>query len=123
MLAQGLDPLDVRQAGRVASAARATFGAVADALLASKAGGWRNAKHRAQWADDTKIYAAPLRPLPVAEVSTQDVFRVLQPLWKSKPETASRLRGRIEAVLDAARSAGHIDDRAPIRPDGPAILK
>ena len=112
LLAQGLDPLDARLAGRVASAARVTFGAVADALLAAKASGLRNAKHRGQWAMTLKVYAAPLRPLPVAEVSTQDVLKVLQPLWQAKPETASRLRGRIEAVIDAARSAGHIDDRA-----------
>ena len=60
-----------------------------------------------------KVYAAPLRPLPVAEVSTQDVLRVLQPLWTTKPTTASRLRGRIESVIDAARAGGHIPDTAP----------
>jgi integrase len=113
LLAQGLDPLEARQAGRNANAARMTFGECAEALLAAKASGWRNAKHRGQWAMTLKVYAAPLRPLPVAEVSTQDVLKVLQPLWQAKPETASRLRGRIEAVINAARSAGHIDDRAP----------
>ncbi|VFU08404.1 Integrase (fragment) [Methylocella tundrae] len=58
-------------------------------------------------------YAASLRPIAVADVSTQDVLRALQPIWRTKPETASRLRGRIEAVIDSARVAGHIDDRAP----------
>ncbi|WP_049768080.1 phage integrase central domain-containing protein [Methylocella silvestris] len=60
-----------------------------------------------------KVYAASLRPIAVADVSTQDVLRVLQPIWRTKPETASRLRGRIEAAVDSARVAGHIDDRAP----------
>jgi integrase len=113
LLAQGFDPLDARQADRRAAAGRVTFGECADTLLAAKASGWRNAKHRDQWAMTLKVYAAPLRLLPVAEVSSQDVLKVLQPLWLEKPETALRLRGRIEAVLDAARTAGHIDDRAP----------
>jgi integrase len=113
LLAQGVDPLEARQAGRHATKARMTFGQCADDFLASKASGWRNAKHRGQWAMTLNVYAAPIRPLSVADVSTQDVLKVLQPLWLEKPETASRLRGRIQAVLDAARSAGHIDDRAP----------
>ncbi len=113
LLAQGVDPLDARRAVRLTSSERVTFGKCADALLASKASGWRNAKHRDQWAMTLKVYGAPLRPLAASEVSTQDVLKVLQPIWTEKPETASRLRGRIEAVLDAARTAGHIDDRAP----------
>lgn len=112
-LGQGIDPLDARKAEQRTMAGRKTFGQCADALLASKASGWRNAKHRNQWAMTLKVYAAPLRPLPVAEISTQDVLKVLQPVWSTKPETASRLRGRIEAVIDSARVAGHLDDRAP----------
>jgi integrase len=112
-LGQCIDPLDARKAEQHTKSGRVTFDQCADALLASKASGWRNAKHRDQWAMTLKVYAAPLRPLPVAEVSTQDVLKVLQPIWSTKPETASRLRGRIEAVIDAARVAGHIDDRAP----------
>lgn len=53
-------------------------------------------------------YAAPLRPRPVDEIDTEAVLAVLQPLWQTRPETASRLRGRVEAVLDAARAKGHI---------------
>jgi integrase len=112
-LAQGIDPLDSRQADRRDKAARVTFGQCADALLASKADGWRNEKHRDQWAMTLKVYAAPLRPLPIAEVSTQDILKVLQSIWNTKPETASRLRGRVEAVIDAARTAGHIEDHRP----------
>lgn len=112
-LVSGIDPLEARAAERRANAARVTFGECAGALLRSKESGWNNAKHRAQWATTLETYAAPLRSLPVADVSTQDVLRALQPIWRTKPETASRLRGRIEAVIDSARVAGHIDDRAP----------
>lgn len=113
LLAQGIDPLDARRAGRRAAAERVTFGQCADAFLAAKEAAWRNAKHRAQWRMTLEVYAATLRELPVAEVSTQDILKVLQPIWSTKPETASRLRGRIEAVLDSARVAGHIGDREP----------
>ncbi len=113
LLAQGIDPLDARRADRRATAARVTFGHCADAFLAAKESSWRNAKHRAQWRMTLETYAAPLRSLPVAEVSTQNILRVIQPIWQEKPETASRLRGRIEAVLDSARVAGHIPEREP----------
>jgi integrase len=105
-LANGDDPIKTRRAAREAQDARKTFGEVADAFLAAKAHGWRNAKHRAQWRMTLADYAAPLRALPVDEVDTAAVLAVLQPLWQAKPETASRLRGRIEAVLDAARASG-----------------
>jgi Arm DNA-binding domain len=105
-LANGNDPIKTRRAARVAQDARETFGEVADSFLAIKAHGWRNAKHRAQWRMTLADYAAPLRALPVDEVDTAAVLGVLQPLWQAKPETASRLRGRIEAVLDAARVQG-----------------
>ena len=113
LLAQGIDPLDARRADRLATAARVTFGRCADAFLAAKESSWRNEKHRAQWAMTLQVYAGPLRQLPVAGITTQDVLKVLQPLWQAKPETASRLRGRIEAVLDSARVAGHIPEREP----------
>jgi hypothetical protein len=53
-------------------------------------------------------YAAPLRDKPVADIATADVLAVLKPIWREKPETAARLRGRIEQVIDAARALGHI---------------
>jgi integrase len=67
---------------------------------------WRNSKHAGQWEMTLKEYAAPLRRLPVNSVTTEDVLSVLKPLWNEKPETASRLRGRIERVLDAAKAQG-----------------
>jgi hypothetical protein len=108
LVAAGVNPIEARrEAGRIA-AGKPTFGRCADALLAAKASEWRNEKHRAQWAITLETYAAPLRGLPVDEVDTEAVLGVLQPLWQAKPETASRLRGRIETVLDAARAKGHI---------------
>lgn len=110
-LAEGRSPLDDKrsdeQAQRVASVP-SSFGDVADALIASRAPGWRNEKHHAQWRMTLEVYAAPLRGKPVAAITTEDVLSVLQPIWMEKPETASRTRGRIEAVLDAARVRGLI---------------
>ncbi|WP_034998471.1 tyrosine-type recombinase/integrase [Beijerinckia mobilis] len=112
-LTKGIDPLEARAAERRANATRITFGQFCETFLATRESGWKNEKHRAQWRMTLETYAASLRSTPLGEISTQDVLRVLEPIWTTKAETASRLRGRIEAVLDAARVAGHIDDRAP----------
>jgi integrase len=107
-LAGGVDPIDARQTDRRAQKGRKTFGQVATAFLAAKEAGWRNEKHRKQWRMTLEIYAGPLWGVPPSEVDTAAVLGVLQPIWTAKPETAARLRGRIEAVLDAARVSGHI---------------
>jgi integrase len=83
-----------------------TFGAAADKLIEDLSPQWKNAVHRAQWKTSLEVDAAALRPLPVASISTEDVLGILQPIWKTKPETASRVRGRIERVLDAAKAKG-----------------
>ena len=83
--------------------------------MASLENGWRNPKHRAQWKMTLSVYAAPLRDMPVDKISTEDVLAVLKPLWTTKPETASRLRGRIERVLDAARVRGLRQGENPAR--------
>ena len=105
MLAAGQNPID---AARLARAGRPTFGQVADDFLSAKQSEWRNAKHRAQWEMTLHRYCSPLRSVPVDEIDTAAVLEVLQPLWASIPETASRVRGRIETVLDAARARGLI---------------
>lgn len=105
VLAAGQNPID---AARLAKVRRPTFGQVADEFLAAKASEWRNSKHRAQWNMTLEKYAGPLRARPVDEIDTAAVLEVLQPLWRHIPETASRLRGRIETVLDAARARGLI---------------
>jgi integrase len=114
LLKAGSDPLEKREADAAAAmaaaqaAARAkTFREVADLYLAAHERGWRNAKHRAQWAMTLREYAGPhLGDMPVAGIRTEHVEAALRPIWHTKPETASRLRGRIEAVLDYATVKG-----------------
>ena len=83
-----------------------TFGEIADRHIAAMEPNWRNPKHRAQWKMTLDVYAKPLRAKPVDQITTADVLEVLQPIWHTIPETASRLRGRIENVLDAAKVLG-----------------
>ncbi len=108
LLAAGVNPKNARDDARTAEIARPTFGRCADEFLAAKESEWRNEKHRAQWSMTLTKYAGPLRSKPVDEIDTESVLAVLSPLWKKTPETASRLRARIEAVLDAARARGFI---------------
>ncbi|MCF8475858.1 MAG: integrase arm-type DNA-binding domain-containing protein [Pseudolabrys sp.] len=103
-VAEGIDPVMERRRGLVSTP---LFGEAADTFIAAMAPQFRNAKHIEQWRMTLKVYAAPLRGKPVDEISTEDVLEVLRPIWKSKNETASRLRGRIERVLDAAKAQGH----------------
>ena len=104
-LAAGRNPID---AARLAQVGQPTFGQVADEFVAAKQSEWRNGKHRAQWTMTLQRYCGPLRALPVDEIDTAAVLEILKPLWTRVPETASRLRGRIETVLDAARARGLI---------------
>jgi hypothetical protein len=115
LLAEGVDPLEAKAAAMAKRESRRTFGQVAEVFLAAKEHGWRNAKHRAQWRMTLEKYAADLWARPVDEVDTTAVLAALQPLWQAKPETASRLRGRIEAVLDAARVQGLRHGENPAR--------
>ena len=76
---------------------------------------WKNPKHRAQWRMTLQVYCKPLRHLPVDQISTEDVLAVLNPIWSTVPETASRVRGRIERVIDAARARGLRTSENPAR--------
>jgi integrase len=109
-LADGFDPLASRDK-QVAM----TFSEAADALIENMSSSWRNEKHRAQWKMTLTVYCEPLRSKPMAEIGTEDVLKVLQPLWATKPETASRLRGRIERVFDYARAHGQRTSENPAR--------
>lgn len=109
----GVNPIENRREAKRASAGIPTFGKVADELIEAKSPEWRNAKHREQWRVTLSGYAAPLRETPVDKVDTEAILRVLKPLWLEKPETASRVRGRIEAVLDAAKAQGHRSGENP----------
>ncbi|MET0527930.1 MAG: Arm DNA-binding domain-containing protein, partial [Microvirga sp.] len=109
-VADGLDPLASRD-----KPVAMTFGEAADALIESMSSSWRNEKHRAQWKMTLTVYCEPLRSKPVAEIGTEDVLKVLKPLWTTKPETASRLRGRVERVFDYARAHGQRTGETPAR--------
>lgn len=110
-LAEGVNPLEMRRSER----AIPTFGEAADALVDDIASGFRNAKHLEQWRMTLKNYAATLRSKSVADITTEDVLAALKPIWTTKSETASRLRGRIERVLDAAKAKGQRTGENPAR--------
>ncbi|MEI8697658.1 tyrosine-type recombinase/integrase [Mesorhizobium sp. ISC15] len=100
-VAEGRDPIAEK-----AKEAEPTFGECADKFLALMEASWRNDKHRTQWRMTLTEYCGPIRTKRVSEVGTDDVLTILSPIWNSKPETASRLRGRIERVLDFAKAKG-----------------
>ena len=100
----GIDPVEERKAARAALIAAQRRGLVfsnaIDRYLDSKLDAFKNDKHRQQWRNTLETYAKPeLGSLLVQDITVQDVLRVLKPIWSEKTETASRLRGRIEAVL------------------------
>jgi integrase len=106
LLKAGRDPLAEWNKGDATEAP--TFGAAADDYLAAHEGTFRNAKHAAQWRMTLTRYCEPIRNMPVDAIDTEAGLCVLGPVWMRAPETASRLRRRIEAVMDAARARGHI---------------
>ncbi|WP_432807318.1 phage integrase central domain-containing protein [Microvirga terrae] len=88
---------------------------MADEVIASLESGWRNPKHRDQWRTTLQTYCDPMRGVPVDQVTTDHVLSVLKPFWSKVPETASRLWGRIEKMLDAAKARGHRWGENPAR--------
>lgn len=120
----GIDPLEERQqkaaealaAAQAAQIAGITFKAVAEAYIGANEASWRNDKHRQQWRNTLATYVYPVMgELPVAEIGTAHVLQILEPIWKDKPETASRVRGRIETILDAAKARGYRQGENPAR--------
>ncbi|MBV8095895.1 MAG: tyrosine-type recombinase/integrase, partial [Acetobacteraceae bacterium] len=109
---EGVDPIEARQAKNAAQRisdgrATATFEKVAGEFVTVHKPSWKNAKHGAQWESTLRQYCYPqLGSLPVADIEAAHVLGVLKPIWIQKPETASRLRGRIEAILDYAAAHG-----------------
>lgn len=120
----GIDPLEERQrmaaeaeaAAQAAQIAGITFRGVAEAYIAANEDGWRNPKHRQQWRNTLTTYVYPVMgDLPVAEIGTAHVLQIIEPIWREKAETASRIRGRIETVLDAAKARGYREGENPAR--------
>ncbi len=115
MLADGVDPIADKRARRAIASRTRTFGSFADDFIGSILSEFKNPKHRAQWESTLATYAAPLRAKLLNDITTEDVRQVLQPLWNTKHETARRLRGRIERILSAAKSAGLREGENPAR--------
>ena len=116
----GVDPIKARKAAlaesRLEAARSITFKDAAEAYIKAHEAGWRNAKHANQWRNTLETYAYPgLGSLPVQGVDVALVMRVLEPIWATKTETASRVRGRIESVLDWASARGYRLGENPAR--------
>ena len=131
-VADGIDPIAERSERKAAlranDAKQISFWEAAERYISAHRAGWRNEKHAAQWTSSLERYAKPvIGDLPVAKIGTAHVMQILEPIWATKTETASRVRGRIEAVLDwakarhfrggenPARWKGHLDKLLPAR--------
>jgi integrase len=119
-LVDGVDPISARHGRRaqerLQKAGTITFAECAKKYIAAHRAGWRNVKHAEQWQNTLDTYAGPiLGQLAAQDVDTALVLRVLEPIWSRKSETASRLRGRIERILDYARVRGYRNGENPAR--------
>ena len=111
LIHQGIDPLLSRQQSRLVP----TFGQMAEDVVTSLAPGFRNSKHVSQWRNTLATHAGSISGRSVDSITTEDVRDILAPIWTTIPETASRLRGRIEKVLDAAKARGLRQGENPAR--------
>lgn len=120
----GRDPLAEQEAEKIAAKANAqrieirrkTFRDVGALYIAAHEGTWKNPKHRQQWGNTLEAYVyKKIGDLPVADIDTGDVMNILEPIWSTIPETASRLRGRIEVILDYAKARGWRAGENPAR--------
>jgi integrase len=119
MLLDGKDPLEERRSKRIQAfltAAAITFRDCAERYITAHAVGWKNGKHRQQWRNTLETYAYPvIGDLPVAVIDTGLVLQIIEPLWTTKTETASRLRGRLESILDWATARNYRTGENPAR--------
>ena len=112
----GVDPIEAKKAAKSEEAKIPMFGEFADDLIADLQDGFRNEKHRYQWEQTLGVsYCGMIRAKRIDEIDTEAVLSVLKPIWMTKQETASRLRGRLEKVLDAAKSKGLRTGENPAR--------
>jgi integrase len=116
----GKDPISEREAARaeasLAAAKTISFDDCATAYIAAHRAGWRNIKHASQWTNTIATYCTPVfGKLPVQRVDVGLVMKAIEPLWTTKPETAGRVRGRIERILDWAKVRGYRDGENPAR--------
>ena len=130
LVVEGKDPIRERSAARsdatVAATAQMTFDQCAAAYIAAHKDGWRNSKHAAQWESTLRLHASPvIGTLPVADIALPQIMKILEPIWRDKTETATRIRGRVESIIDwatvrgfrsgdnPARWRGHLDHLLP----------
>lgn len=116
----GIDPIEHRKGVRVQAALDTaktmTFDQCRDGYIAAHCAGWRNVKHASQWTNTLATYVTPVfGKLPVQTIDVALVMKVIEPIWSAKPETASRVRGRIEVILDWARVRGYRMGENPAR--------
>jgi integrase len=112
--AEGCQRLPLAALARRAAGKVKTFKDCAKAFMAAKKSEWTNDKHADQWSSTLETYAYPeMGPLSVCDIDTRAVLRVLSPIWNSKNETASRLRGRIEKIMNYANTHGYRSDDVP----------
>lgn len=120
LIRSGIDPIENRNNERdaiaVAAAKSLTFSQAAESFIAAHEDGWRNAKHRLQWVNTIATYANPvIGQMPVATIEQRHILQILDPIWRTKTETALRLRGRIEQVLNWAKVQGLREGPNPAR--------
>jgi len=120
LAANGFDPIDARnqaqRKARLAAKEALSFKEAAEAYVAGHASSWSNAKHRTQWFRSLELHAFPVfGKLPVAEIDVSLVLQAIEPIWATTNETASRVRGRIEAILDWCAVRGYRSAENPAR--------
>jgi Arm DNA-binding domain len=129
LIREGKDPIESRKEQRTAAKVEAsrsiTFKAYAEQFISNREAGWKNADHRQQWRNSLRDHAHPhIGHLPVSDVDTAAVLKVLRPIWSTKPDSASRIRGRIESILSAAKAEGlRAGENQPPRPKGCELVK
>jgi integrase len=112
----GIDPIDHRRALVAPAVNLVTFDQAAAEVIKAKEDTWTSAVHAAQWRETVKVYCSPfVGSKSVRDIGTADVTKILDAIWKEKPETANRLRGRIEAILNWAKARGLRDGENPAR--------
>ena len=123
LVIHGKDPIEERKQSQLQKqleqARNLTFREVAEACIQSKSHGWKNAKHAQQWTNSLEAYVFPiLGHLPISEVSTDLVLKILDPIWVTKAETASRVRQRIETIWDYGKARNYVSGENPARLKG-----
>jgi integrase len=119
-LREGIDPIEARKAKKAAvraeEARQMTFRQCGAKYIEANKVGWKNAKHAAQWPSTLEAHVYPkLGDLPIDKIEVAHVMKVVEPLWTSRPETASRVRGRIETIIDWATARGYRKGENPAR--------